>query len=81
MTESAIHPQKGRIITVIDSIGQDDARPRAHTRTRNAVSTDIDRIEAARLAALRLTYRLNNGDAAGWVHYCDSVGGIHGEYA
>lgn len=81
MTERADHLQMPRIINVISPIEEDDAGARAHTRTRNAIAHDIDRIEAARLAALKLCFRLNLNAQDGWVHYCDSVGGIWGEQA
>jgi hypothetical protein len=79
----AIHPQILPIVAVIGSIEHPmDASARAHTRA-NAVANDIDRIAAARLAAANLTTRLwlASRHTAGWVHYCDSVGGIHSEEA
>jgi hypothetical protein len=79
MNKAAVPTQMVRILDLIDSNAHNDPSVRAHTRARNAVATDNDRLEAARLAALRLTYRLNVGAVEGWVHYCDSVGGIHGE--
>jgi hypothetical protein len=82
MSKGAIHPQMGTILDLIDTIEQHDAHPRAHTRTRNALATDADRIEAARAEALWLSYSLNLRPGNGqWVHYADSVGGIFSEQA
>lgn len=78
MTEQAKVMQKGRLMTVIGSTREKDASASAHTRG-NALVTDLDRIDAARLAAERLADWLMIW--GGWNVYVDSVGAVVSEVA